>query len=296
MITITIDPNAGFCPGVTKAINLAGKLLEDNTGVYSLGELVHCPEELNRLEGSGLKIMSLDDLNDVNHSTILIRAHGVTPDTQYKLQISNNEVVDATCRIVQNLQQKIKISSLRLKSIGGQVIIFGKRKHPEVEGLVGYCYSKVVIVEKADDISGIDLNSPMDIFAQTTVNVADFERFISVLYARLKESGINDENVQIFNTICGSIKHRVPNLKLFARDNDAIIFVSGEQSSNGAYLSSISKEVNANTYKISDEKQLKPKWFEGVQKIGVTGAASTPIWLLEKVAAEIEHLMSRKPE
>ena len=296
MITINIDPNAGFCPGVTKAINIAGQLLQGNIDVFSLGELVHCPEELNRLEDNGLRIISPGDLDTLTNSKILIRAHGVTPETQYKLQLSSNEVVDATCKIVHSLQQKVKTSSLRMQSIGGQIVIFGKRKHPEVEGLIGYCSSKVVVVENADDLSGIDLNSPMDIFAQTTINVSDFERFVSNLFLQFKGLGINNENVQIFNTICGSIKHRVPNLKSFAQNNDVIVFVSGEQSSNGAYLSSISKGVNVNTYKISDEKQLKSEWFEGARKIGITGAASTPNWLLEKVALEIEHLTNYKSE
>lgn len=296
MIIIDIDPSAGFCPGVTKAITIADDLLTGNQDIYSLGELVHCPDEIDRLENKGLKIMSLEDLDTVNNSKILIRAHGATPDTQYKLQISNNEVIDATCKIVQRLQQKVKISSLRMQSIGGQIIIYGKRKHPEVEGLLGYCHSKVVVVEKADDISGIDLTKPMDVFAQTTVNVSDFERFISNLFTCLKEARIDESNVQIFNSICGSIKMRVPNLKAFARDHDVIIFVSGEQSSNGAYLSSISMEENINTYKVSAEGQVKQEWFADAEKIGITGAASTPVWLLEKIAKEIKRIITIKPQ
>lgn len=295
MIIIDIDPNAGFCPGVTKAINVAGKLLSDNHDVYSLGELVHCSEELNRLEDAGLKMMTINDLDSINNAKILIRAHGVTPDTQYKLQISNNDINDATCKIVQRLQQKVKISSLRMQSIGGQIIIFGKKKHPEVEGLLGYCNSKVVVIENADDLSGIDLCSPMDVFSQTTANVSDFEKFISNLFAQMKESGINEENVQVFNTICGSIKHRVPNLKIFAKEHDVVVFVSGEQSSNGAYLSSICKEGNDKTFKVSAENQLKPEWFVGAHKIGITGAASTPVWLLEKISNGIKSLFSNNP-
>lgn len=292
MIIINIDPYAGFCPGVTKAINLAGNLLQENDHVYSLGELVHCPEELNRLEDMGLNIMSLNDLDSLNSAKILIRAHGVTPGTQYKLQISNNDIIDGTCKIVHHLQQKVKISSLRMQSVGGQIIIFGKRKHPEVEGLIGYCSCKVLVIENADDLSGIDMDSPMDIFAQTTANDSDYERFISNLYIRMKDIGGNEENIQIFNTICGSIKSRVPKLKIFAKENDVIIFVSGEQSSNGAYLSSICKEENVNTYRVSAENQLNLHWFEGVNKVGITGAASTPVWLLEKIAIEIRGLLN----
>lgn len=152
MIIIDIDPNAGFCPGVTKAITVAGNLLAGNQDVFSLGELVHCPDEITRLENKGLKIMTLDDLDRVTNSKILIRAHGIAPDIQYKLQISNNEVIDATCKIVHHLQQKVKISSLRMQMNDGQIIIFGKRKHPEVEGLLGYINCKVVVAENSDDL------------------------------------------------------------------------------------------------------------------------------------------------
>lgn len=296
MIIVDIDPSAGFCPGVTKAITIADNQLTGNQDIYSLGELVHCPDEINRLEDKGLKIMSLEELDTVNNSKILIRAHGIAPNIQYKLQISNNEVIDATCKIVHHLQQKVKISSFRMQSNDGQIIIFGKRKHPEVEGLLGYINSKVVVVENSDDLSGIDLTKPMDVFAQTTVNVSDFEKFVNNLFAGLRDAEIDESNVQIFNTICGSIRMRVPNLKVFAREHDVVIFVSGEQSSNGAYLSSISKEENINTFKVSAEGQVKQEWFADAQKIGITGAASTPVWLLEKIAKEIKRIISNKPQ
>lgn len=292
MAIVNIDPHAGFCPGVTKTISTAIDLLNDDTPVYSLGELVHCPEELNRLENDGLKVIAPEDVPSVHHSRILIRAHGVTPQVQFKLAISDNDVVDATCSIVRRLQQKIKTVSHRMNELDGQIVIFGKKKHPEVEGLIGYCNSKVIITEDPSDLSDIDLRKPVSVFAQTTTNVEDYEHFIHNLVDASKKSGYNQENIQVYNTICGSIKTRVPNLKVFAAEHDVVIFVSGENSSNGAYLSSICRRENSRTYKISAETQLDPQWLTNAEKIGITGAASTPVWLLEKVASVVQSLVN----
>ncbi|HLN53040.1 MAG TPA: 4-hydroxy-3-methylbut-2-enyl diphosphate reductase [Lentimicrobium sp.] len=293
MITVTIDPFAGFCPGVTKAITTADHLLEGYPSVYSFGELVHCPEETDRLESQGLKIMTSEEIDKVSNSVILIRAHGITPRTQFRLEISDNTVVDATCSIVHRLQQKVKTCSHEMKEVGGQVIIFGKRKHPEVEGLLGYSDGKAIVVEKADDLTGIDFNRPMSVFAQTTSNVSDYDAFILNITAKLDELGVNKESFQIYNTICGSIKVRVPRLKQFAKENDVVIMVSGAQSSNGIYLTSILNKENVRTYKISSEAELEKQWFTDAAKIGITGAASTPVWLLEKVATAIENMVNQ---
>ncbi len=292
MVTVTIDPFAGFCPGVTKAISSADDLLAGYPSVYSFGELVHCPEEIGRLESRGLQVMSGEEIDKVHDSVILIRAHGVTPRTQFRLEISDNTVVDATCGIVRRLQHKVKSCSHEMKQVDGQVIIFGKRKHPEVEGLLGYALGNAIIVEKADDLSEIDFNKPMSVFAQTTSNTGDYDAFINNLNNRLDELGINKGSVQIYNTICGSIKMRVPKLKEFAHQHDVIIMVSGEQSSNGKYLTTILKNENPATFKVSSENELEKQWFAGVSTIGITGAASTPVWLLEKVAAKVESMVN----
>ncbi len=290
-IIINIDPLAGFCPGVTKAIAVADELLQDGGKVYSFGELVHCDEELKRLDIKGLSVMSTADIDKIHHSKILVRAHGVSPDIQHRLQISDNEVVDATCNIVRLLQRKVRISSIKMKEVGGQVIIFGKKKHPEVEGLVGYSQCRTIIIEEADDFTGIDILKPMCIFAQTTTNVSDYDAFVFNMIRRVREANGNQEDMQVFNSICNSIKARVPRLRMFASDHDVVIFVSGEQSSNGAYLTAICKEENARTYRISTEEQLQAEWFVNAENIGITGAASTPVWLLRKVSDKINQML-----
>ncbi|MGE5318425.1 MAG: 4-hydroxy-3-methylbut-2-enyl diphosphate reductase [Chloroflexota bacterium] len=287
MVKISIDPFAGFCPGVKKTISLAGEILASNDYAYSLGELVHCPEELNRLSEQGLTVIGSEEVGKFSNSVILIRAHGVTPEIQHELEKSDNIIVDSTCSIVRRLQQKVRSVSQQMLQSNGQIVIFGKKKHPEVEGLVGYSNCKVIVIEKPDEFSKIEISRPISVFAQTTANVVDFESFITNLSDKLSEVGVNRENLQVYNTICGSIKMRVPKLREFARENDVIVFVSGEQSSNGTYLSSIALKENINTHKISSETELMPQWFENAKKIGITGAASTPEWLLNRVAESV---------
>lgn len=289
MVTVHVDPYAGFCPGVRKAISITETLLDNEGEVYCLGELVHCPEEMQRLESKGFKIISKEEIDQIEHSKIIIRAHGISPMVQHRLNQTDNEIVDATCSTVYRLQQKVKISSTQMQMLDGQVVIFGKKNHPEVEGLIGYCQSKYIIVNDPENIAGIDLTKPISIFSQTTSNVSEFERFIQNVYSAVRNSGLESNQIQVYNTICTPMKSRVPQLRLFAGKYDVIVFVSGEQSSNGAYLSSICQGENSKTYKVSAPGQLDLKWFQNAHSIGVTGGNSTPSWLLETVADEIKN-------
>ncbi len=293
MVTVLIDPKAGFCPGVSNAINKAENLLDSPGKVFSLGELVHCPEEISRLELLGLRTITKEDIDSVSDSKILIRAHGVSPNVQHRLNKTNNEIADATCGTVYRLQQKVKISSMQMRQSDGQVVIYGKENHPEVEGLIGYCHSKYVIAKNPEDIENIDINSPISIFAQTTANVADFEQFVNNIYNKLLENGLEANRVQVYNTICTPMKNRVPQLRSFAKEHDVIVFVAGEHSSNGNYLYSVTKKENNRAFKVSGPGQVLPDWFDNVEKIGVSGGNSTPIWLLEEVADEIKRMLGR---
>lgn len=288
MVSIIVDSFAGFCPGVQKAISVAEELLDKHGVLYSLGELVHCPVETERLAAQGLNIISTDQVNTISDSTILIRAHGVTPELQHMLEMSNNVIVDCTCPIVHRLQHKVKLISLFMEKVDGTIIIFGKKNHPEVIGLMGYCNCKCLINDNPNDVSKVDVNRPLAIFTQTTSNISDFELFISNVHSKYLQSGVSQEDLQIYNTICGQMKKRVPDIMSFAAKHDVIVFVAGDNSSNGAYLESICREVNNNTYKVSGLGQVKKEWFENVQRIGISGAASTPVWLLEQIADEIK--------
>jgi 4-hydroxy-3-methylbut-2-enyl diphosphate reductase len=292
MTTVEIDKYSGFCNGVKKAISTAEELLEQSVNLYSLGEMVHCPEEINRLASKGLKEILLKDVTTLNGASILIRAHGVTPQVKEHLDSTNNRVIDATCLIVKRLQHKVKESSELMSRRNGLLIIFGKKNHPEVIGLLGYCSSDFLVIEKPEESSLVDVSRPITIFSQTTSNVSDFETFIHNLEKMYSDSGVSMEHLQVNNTICGQMKRRVPELKLFANKHDVIIFVSGANSSNGKYLASVCKAVNENTYHVAGAEQIDYRWFNRAKSIGVSGATSTPTWLLEEVAKEINIKMA----
>lgn len=291
MAIITIDNSAGVCQGVNKAIDIAEYLLTGAAKVYSLGELVHCTAEVTRLEKKGLTLIEINEINSITNSNIIIRSHGVTPDTHFKLAMSNNTIHDATCYLVRQLQNKIKISSTQMQKVGGQVIIFGRMNHPEIDGLLGFSNSPTYVLQDTKELSEIDFGKPTCVFAQTTSNEHDYHNFITELIENIKEKGFSGESLQIYNTICNNIKKRIPALTQFAKDHETIIFVAGKQSSNGQYLFSVCESENSKSYSITSKDELNADWFKESTTIGVTGAASTPLWLLEEVADAINELL-----
>lgn len=283
---IEIDPLAGFCSGVNRAIGNAGKHLSGGERLKCLGELVHNEEELDRLRSLGMDFISQEDISP-DLRKVFIRAHGEPPVTYNKLKALKLEIVDATCPVVSRLQQKVGNSSREFKRMGeGQVVIFGKPGHPEVIGLMGNTSGNAVVVQQSGDFGKIAFGGPLHLFAQTTANQDDYRDFCEAIKQRTIEAGGDIALVTVTNSICGQVSRRAPSLLGFARSHDVIVFVSGQESSNGKYLAGLSRTVNANTYTVSSPGEIQD-WFGNAGSIGISGATSTPRWLLEQVADKI---------
>lgn len=283
---VTIDPYAGFCFGVKKTIELAEKELQKQDKLYCIGDIVHNQEEINRLEKSGLKITNFDLLQEENKSSVLFRAHGEPPSSYKKANKNGLAVIDGTCPIVLKLQQKIKGAYTEMKKVDGQVVIYGSKKHPEVVGLAGYTNDEAIILESIDEIDQIDFNKPIRMFAQTTKDKKKY---------KLIQEAINNKSIitgsipdfKFFNSICGQVSNRVPKLKEFCRENETIVFVSGKKSSNGNFLFNICKSTNINSYFVSSVEELNNNWFKQINTVGISGATSTPTWLMKQIAEKI---------
>ncbi len=284
---VTIERDAGFCPGVVNAIKIAEQKLIEKGKLYCLGDIVHNAEEIKRLTDKGLEVIELKKTDEIENAEILIRSHGVPPETYEKIRNSNNSYRDATCNVVKNLQRNIAETYQAAKKDNGQIVIYGKKNHPEVIGLSGQCNYEAVIIENQEDINKIDADRPVYLFAQTTKNPKVFKEIKNKIQSLLKQNTIK-LNAQ--NTICKWMINRVNRLKYFAKSNDLIIFVAGEKSSNGQFLFDVCKHENPNTKFISSEKELENEWLKNVKSVGVSGATSTPVWLLEKIAAKISKL------
>ena len=280
---IKIDKNSGFCFGVVYAIGHAEKELDRSGKLYCLGDIVHNSVEVERLEKKGLVTIDHEKFKNLTNCKVLIRAHGEPPET-YEIAKNNNiELIDATCPVVLKLQQKIQKGYSEIEKQDGQLVIFGKKGHAEVIGLLGQTKGKGIVISDFDDLEKLDFSKPINIFSQTTKSLKKYAEIKAEIEKRISDSSSFISN----NSICGAVSHRDKQLREFSKENDVVIFVSGKKSSNGKMLYQVCKKENKKTYFISDTDELKKEWFAGAEKTGICGATSTPAWLMEKVKNKI---------
>lgn len=287
---ITIDPSSGFCFGVVFAIQMAEDELDRSGILYCLGDIVHNNMEVERLTAKGLKIINHDEFKQLHDCKVLIRAHGEPPET-YQTAIKNNiELVDASCPVVLKLQNRVRTSFDEFPDDHGQILIYGEEGHAEVNGLVGQTDGKAIVVKTEEDLNKVDFSKPIHFFSQTTKNTSGFEKMERMLEARIiKEKGSLEEGDFISNdTLCRQVSNREPQLRKFSLQHDVIVFVSGKKSSNGKALYSVCKETNPDTYFISSVDELQTSWFLNVKSVGICGATSTPMWLMEDVSTKLK--------
>ena len=281
---VLIDSASGCCNGVGRAISAAERYLQEHDTLYSLGAIVHNDAEIRRLAGLGLKTIGYQDLDSLKGSTVLIRAHGEPPSTYRLAEQSGVSLIDCTCPVVLALQRKIAAKYSELSVLGGQVIIFGKRGHAEVNGLVGQTDGQSVVVESIADLedklsSGvIDPSRPLALFSQTT---KDPEEFAAVA-ARLRQAA---SGLEVFDTICRNVSSRHKALREFAASCSVIIFVCGRESSNGKVLFELCRSVNPRSYKVESAEEIPAGIFRPDDIVGICGATSTTRWQLEKAAS-----------
>ena len=290
-LRVEIDPDAGFCGGVIRAIGTAERFLGDNPEktLYSLGAIVHNEQELSRLSALGLRqVAGADDPALPQGSTLLIRAHGEPPATYRVAEERYLDVIDCTCPVVLKLQKDIRKASARISPAGGQIVIFGKIGHAEVLGLLGNTSADAIVIESEQMLldclkdGRIRKEGPLEVFSQTTKDPDEYGRICGILSA---ECG----NVSVHHTICRQVASRHSRLETFARGHDVIVFVSGKESSNGKVLSAFCRKCNPRTFVALSPSDIDHSWFRPDDKVGVSGATSTPKWLLEQVACHIRN-------
>ena len=292
---VEIDKNSGFCGGVIRAIGTAERLLDGGGRLYSLGAIVHNEEELDRLEARGLVTIDTDDLEQmegpVAGETLLIRAHGEPPHVYERARELGFDLVDCTCPVVLGLQQKIREAHERLSRREGQIVIFGKIGHPEVLGLVGQVDGGVLVVETLEQLQArlsdgsLRTDRDIDLVSQTTMSPDGYRQVRDALAAAMDSAAL-----KVHDTICRQVASRRRELSDFARLHDAVVFVSGKDSSNGKVLCERCRSANIRTWHVGSAAELRREWFRPEDRVGVCGATSTPGWLLEDVARAIKNL------
>jgi 4-hydroxy-3-methylbut-2-enyl diphosphate reductase len=275
-LRVQIDSGSGFCFGVIYAIQMAEDMLEEQGYLYCLGDIVHNDKEVQRLEKRGLRIIDHEVFRQLSNETVLIRAHGEPPST-YQTALANNlNLIDASCPVVLKLQNRIKTSYDKKEPI----FIYGKHGHAEVLGLLGQTNNEAVVFESMEELMQHKLPKDITLYSQTTKSTGNFYHIKNTLESQGYKVEAND-------TICRQVSNRDKELRKFAGQFDKVVFVSGSKSSNGKVLYNVCKETNPNTLFISKVEDLDAGMFASGETIGICGATSTPMWLMENVRDQL---------
>jgi len=276
---VVIDKHAGPCPGVKRAIRMAEENLTESNSLYALGPIIHNELELDRLRKKGLdvldqaKIESDNNIEKIRDKKLFIRSHGISPQLQSQLTDNHAQLIDATCGKVKRVQNIIQ----KYYNNGYQVIIAGKKGHPEVVGLSGYCDNKGIVFSDVSEIDKIDQFKKTVLVSQTTLSRTKFYEIRDRLSSLI-------ENLEIINTICRHINRRHEHMARFAGSVDVLLMIGGKKSSNTGVLFDICKTQNSSSYRIESQAEIDKKWFKTDDLVGITGSASTPVWQLEEVS------------
>lgn len=282
---VRIDDNAGYCFGVVKAIGAAEAELAHAGRLYCLGDIVHNSAEVERLKQRGLEVIDHEALGRMaTGSKVLIRAHGEPPDTYHTAERLGVQLIDATCPIVLALQARIRQGYEEMRLKGGQIVLFGKPGHAEVIGLNGQCHGEAVIVSREDELEHIDFSRPIRLYSQTTKSRDEYRRLTANIEARLLQGA----DFVAYDTVCNRVANRAKELEGFARSVDVLLFVAGANSSNGRYLYEYCRHVQPRTYLIASADEVCREWLADAGSVGISGATSTPRWLMEQVKERIE--------
>ena len=287
---ITIDKNSGYCFGVEFAIQMAEDEMQEVEELYCLGDIVHNSMEVKRLYEKGLRIIDHEQLKSLHNCKVLIRAHGEPPET-YQIALKNNiELIDASCPVVLKLQNRVKHAFDSIAQQDGQIVIYGQKGHAEVVGIAGQTRDKAIIVTTEEDLDKIDFNRPVTLFSQTTKSTKGFYHIKALIEERIQQAQGTSAAFDANDSICRQVSNREPHLHKFAKEHDVIVFVSGKKSSNGKALFAVCHRENPQSYFVENEEELEADWFTDAGSVGICGATSTPMWLMQQVAENIKKI------
>lgn len=275
---IELASNYGFCFGVKRAIDIA----QEHKGSVTYGPLIHNKDEIKRLK-DGFNIGLVEELKELkNHSSVVIRTHGIPKNELEVLKKSDVKIIDATCPYVTTPQNIVQ----NMSKEGYSIIIFGDKKHPEIKGVVSYSQTPkdTFIVLTPKELKDLPLKGRVAVVSQTTKKSQDFRAIVDELLKNHKE-------VRAFNTICNATFENQDSAKELSLRADIMIIIGGKHSSNTKQLFNISKESCYNSYLIENEKELKKEWFKDKKLCGISAGASTPDWIVKNVVNKIEEII-----
>ncbi|NLK44648.1 MAG: bifunctional 4-hydroxy-3-methylbut-2-enyl diphosphate reductase/30S ribosomal protein S1, partial [Tissierellia bacterium] len=275
---IILADRAGFCFGVKRAVEMTEKeLTNTNENIFSLGPLIHNPQAVKEFEEKGLK--TIDEINGLNNSKVVIRSHGVSKAVVDKMKEQNIDIIDSTCPYVKSVHKKVE----EFQKQGYNIVIVGDENHPEIIGINGWCNNEAFIINSEMEALNLPKMDKVCVVSQTTNTQEKFEALSEIV----KEKG---EEVKIFNTICNATNQRQESCKEVAMKVDAMIVIGGYHSSNTRKLADISKKYCEHVYHIETKDELPLDELKRFNKIGITAGASTPDWIIKEVIEIMDNI------
>ncbi|MDR2617198.1 MAG: 4-hydroxy-3-methylbut-2-enyl diphosphate reductase [Endomicrobium sp.] len=280
MLKIKVAKNAGFCFGVRRAIEIAEKTLKNKSKVYTLGPIIHNPQEVKRLEKQGIK--TLKSVSRIRDGYVILRTHGIPFDLHKKLNENKNiNVIDSTCPFVKRAQDVVKELSNNETAGNLNIIIVGEKIHPEVVALVSYGNKKCVVIETPQEAKMFKGSKNLSIVSQTTQTSENFNNIVNILSKNYK--------IAVYNTICRATLDRQQSAEELACSVDLMIAIGGKNSGNTTRLAQICS-CKTRTYHIETFKDLKKSWFKNISTVGLTAGASTPDWIIKGVEIKVKEI------
>lgn len=274
---IVLAKSAGFCFGVKRATQMAFDASAQHEQIHSLGPLIHNPQVVAQLEEEGVRVCEL--VEDIPGGAVVVRSHGITSDEMRQITEQQLDIIDATCPFVTKAQEY----AAQLSEDGYLLVLVGEADHPEVQGICSYAKGKAVIISSVDEVEALPSHNKIGIVAQTTQPLENLQEITSACLAKAKE-------LRVYNTICDATTLRQSEARKIAAEVDLMLVVGGFNSANTTKLARLSREQQPCTYHIEVAEQLRPEWFVGKQRVGLTAGASTPAWIIEDVLNRLKQI------
>ena len=266
----------GFCYGVKRAIKIARENAAPDGSACTLGPIIHNPQMVERLKDEG--VGTIDCLDDLKRGKVIIRSHGVGPETYERAEAMGLECVDATCPHV----KKAQLSAKELAEEGRFVVIVGEKEHPEVHSIVQWAGGNVAVIETVAEAASVPNASRLGIISQTTFSGERFREIVSALLDKSRD-------IRVMRTICTATDQRQRAARELASKVDVMLVIGGKNSANTTRLAQLCAKI-CRTYHIETAEELRPAWFDNIEKIGITAGASTPDWIIKEVYKKCQRI------
>ena len=272
---VVLAKSSGFCFGVKRAVDRVYEQLAENKKIYTYGPIVHNDDVVANLEEKGVKVLNTkEELTELTEGSVVIRAHGVPKEIYEIMEQKNIECIDATCPFVKRIHKIVEKESAE----GRRIIVIGNAKHPEVEGIRGWCKTPATVIESREE--ALQFNGSKDdkycVVSQTTFNYKKFQELVEIFQKK-------GYDIIVANTICSATEERQKEASELAAKADVMIVIGGTHSSNTRKLYELCKSECENTYYIQTLADLQLELPNSVELVGITAGASTPNKIIEEV-------------